>query len=296
LTTSQSLLRGVAESADALARLDTVVGGAPAGVGSLLMLRTAHEIASRAGAAVPVDGDFVSLLGWWYGAESREFVPLYAAMRDIAIALDGAAEKARGGRVLTPLFLEEINADVRGSAVAPAMGALFQRARVEAWPPLMLVSELCTGELAADKTVTAMIARAVVPVAAALTSHAFVAPAVANDAAEVLHAMAGDARGALQKLRDYLAAGDAAKAHAGEFGRGAPTARALIDLLIGAPAVTVQGASAALGVSVPSVGAAVQRLHEAGVVREITGRGRDRVFVYEPAIALAVALAVALAG
>jgi len=40
----------------------------------------------------------------------------------------------------------------------------------------------------------------------------------------------------------------------------------------------------------------VQRLHEAGVVREITGRGRDRVFVYEPAIALAVALAVALAG
>lgn len=285
MTAGHSLLRGVAESADALARLDTVAGTAPAGVGSLLMLRTAHEIASRAGAAVPVDGDFVSLLGWWYGAESREFVPLYAALRDIAIALDGAAEKARGGRVLTPLFLEEISADVQGG-VAPAMGALFQRARVQAWPPLTLVTELCTGELAADRTVAAMIARAVVPVAGALTSHAFVAPTVAGDAAEVLHAMAGDARGALQKLRDYLAAGEAAKARAGEWGRGAPTARALLDLLIGAPAVTVQGASAALGVSVPSVGAAVQRLHEAGVVREITGRGRDRVFVYEPAIAL----------
>jgi hypothetical protein len=286
LNTSHSLVRGVAESADALARLDTVAGGAPAGVGSLLMLRTAHEIASRAGAAVPVDGDFLSLLGWWYGAESREFVPLYAALRDIAIALDGAAEKARGGRVLTPLFLEEISADVQGGSIAPAMGALFQRARVEAWPPLMLVTELCTGELAADRSVAAMIARAVVPVAGVLTSHAFVAPTVGDDPAEVLNAIARDARGALQKLRDYLAAGDSAKERAAEFGRGAPTALALVDLLIGAPAVTVQGASAALGVSVPSVGAAVQRLHEAGVVREITGRGRDRVFVYEAAVAL----------
>ena len=287
MNTSHSLVRGVAESADALARLDTVVGTAPAGVGSLMMLRTAHEIASRAGAAVPVDGEFVSLLGWWYAAESREFVPLYAGLRDIALALDRAVEKVRGGRVLTPLFLEEISADVQGGGVAPSMGALFQRARVEAWPPLVLITELCAGDLSADHSVTAMIARAVVPVAGALTSHAFVAPAVADDAAGALLAMAAEARGVLHKVRDYLRAGDVAKERTGEFGRGAPTARALVDLLIGAPAVTVQGASAALGVSVPSMGAAVQRLHEAGVVREITGRGRDRVFVYEPAVALA---------
>ncbi|MHB1312146.1 MAG: hypothetical protein ACYC3L_09030 [Gemmatimonadaceae bacterium] len=281
------MLRGVAESADALARLDTVVGSAPAGIGSLLMLRTAHEIASRVGAAVPVDGDFVSLLGWWYAAESREFVPLYAALRDIALALDSAAGKARGGRVLTPLFLEEINADVQGGGVSPAMGALFQRARAEGWPPLTLLTALCTGAFEMDDTLTAMIARAVVPVAGALTTDAYIGPLVAADPAEVLHAMAGAARRRLQAVRDYLRAADEVRACTAGFGRGAPTARALVDLLVGAPAMTVQGASAAIGVSVPSVGAAVQRLLEAGVVREITGRGRDRVFVYEPALALA---------
>ena len=63
---------------------------------------------------------------------------------------------------------------------------------------------------------------------------------------------------------------------------------ALLDLLARTPAITVVGAAAALELTVPTVGAAVERLVGAGLLREITGRGRDRVFVYEPAIALAV--------
>ena len=59
------------------------------------------------------------------------------------------------------------------------------------------------------------------------------------------------------------------------------------DLLAGRPAVTVAEAAAALDVSAPTAGAAVERLLGAGLLREITGRGRDRVFVYLPAVAIA---------
>jgi Fic family protein len=72
-----------------------------------------------------------------------------------------------------------------------------------------------------------------------------------------------------------------------EFGRGGPTAVALAELLGGRPAITVAGAAAALELSTPTAGAAVDRLMSAGLLREITGRGRDRVFVYVPAVAIA---------
>jgi predicted transcriptional regulator len=72
-----------------------------------------------------------------------------------------------------------------------------------------------------------------------------------------------------------------------EFGRAGITVRRLVQLLSSAPATTVLGASAALDISVPSIGAAIERLELAGLVREITGRSRDRVFVYTPAVALA---------
>jgi hypothetical protein len=284
---SPSILRWVEESADALARLDTVVGGAPAGVGSLLMLRTAHEIASRAGERRLGGGEFAALLGWWHAAESREYVSLDEELRSIALGLDGAVERVRGGRALTPLLLAEIDGEGQGVERSPAMSSTLQKASDEKWPALMLAAALCSGECGADAGVAAAIIRAVAPMAGGLTTDALIAPEVADSPADALHRMATSARGVLLELRDYLRASEENKERAGSFGRGAPTIRALIDLLVGAPAVTVLGASAALGVSVPSTGAAVERLHGAGVLREITGRGRDRVFVYEPAIALA---------
>jgi Fic family protein len=41
-----------------------------------------------------------------------------------------------------------------------------------------------------------------------------------------------------------------------------------------------------LGLSVPTVNAAVARLEEAGILREVTGRKRGRVFVYHAYLAL----------
>ncbi len=291
MNSSHSVFRWVQESAEALARLDAVVGVAPSGVGSLLMLRTAHEIASRVRPDLSGAGAFAALLGWWYAAESREFVSVPLEMRAVALALDAAAGKVRSGRALTPLLVEEIAADVRGGGVAaatlPAIEDALRRARVEAWPVLLLSATLATGDCAAADTATTMIARAIVPIAGGLVTDAFIAPAIAADHAEALQGIAVAARDVLPLVRNYRRAGHAASEQVGAFGRGAPTARALLDLMVGAPAVTVLGASEALGVSVPSTGAAVQRLLGAGLLREITGRGRDRVFVYEPAIALA---------
>ena len=45
-------------------------------------------------------------------------------------------------------------------------------------------------------------------------------------------------------------------------------------------AINVPDVAVALGISVPTAGAAVERLVELGIAREITGRARSRVFVY----------------
>jgi Fic family protein len=45
-------------------------------------------------------------------------------------------------------------------------------------------------------------------------------------------------------------------------------------------AINVPDVAIALGISTPTAGAAVERLVELGIAREITGRARSRVFVY----------------
>ena len=46
------------------------------------------------------------------------------------------------------------------------------------------------------------------------------------------------------------------------------------------PLITVPYASRALGVSYPTAASGLKTLANIGIVQEITGRGRDRVFVY----------------
>lgn len=64
------------------------------------------------------------------------------------------------------------------------------------------------------------------------------------------------------------------------FGRAAPSVLRLHEGLQQRPVVTVQGAAKALDLSVPTVGKALDLLVTAGIVRETTGRRRNRVFVY----------------
>ena len=291
------------EAAESFGRLDEAVAHSAAGLASLLMLRSAQAIvASRSGPlgeAPAREDSFAALLGWWYAAESREFVQDEPALRRCAISLDATAEKIRGGRALTlALLREEVDvADDDGASGSDASGAdaagsdvladTLRRSMNESWPPLLLASELLTGECARVPGISAAIARAVAPLVGGLSTDVFVIAPAADDTAAALHGMAGEARAMRQRVDAYRAACVSAAELARGFGRGAGSALALLDLLAGTPAITVVGAAAALALTVPTAGAAVDRLRGAGLLREITGRGRDRVFVYVPAIALA---------
>lgn len=296
------------EAAESFARLDETVANSAPGLASVLMLRSAQAIvASRVGpldAPVARDVTFAALLGWWYAAESREFVDDDRVLRRCALALDATAEKVRGGRSLTLAMLREAvevadddgvsGSDASGTD-APAANAsgseviekTLRRAISEAWPSLLLAAELLTGECAQVRGTSAAVARAVAPLVGGLSADVLVIAPVAVDVAAALHGMAAGARAMRRQVDEYRSRGADAAERALGFGRGARSARALLDLLAGSPAITVVGAALALELTVPTVGAAVERLLGAGMLREITGRGRDRVFVYTPAIALA---------
>ena len=291
------------EAAESFGRLDEAVAHSAPGVASLLMLRSAQAIvASRVGplvAAPEREVSFAALLGWWYAAESREFVAGDPALRRCALALDATAGKIRGGRALTlGLLREEVDvADDDGASGSDASGsdasnsdvveAALRRSMDESWPSLFLAAELLTGECARVRGTSAAIARAVAPLVGGLSTDVFVIAPVAENGAAALHGMAAEARAMRRRVDEYRAAcGRAAEVVRG-FGRGAGSALALLDLLAGTPAITVVGAAVALALTVPTAGAAVDRLLGAGLLREITGRGRDRVFVYEATIALA---------
>jgi Fic family protein len=64
------------------------------------------------------------------------------------------------------------------------------------------------------------------------------------------------------------------------MGRGAASALRVHELAGRRVVLTANSTSARLGISVPTVNAAFGRLEEAGILREVTGRRRGRVFVY----------------
>jgi Fic family protein len=70
------------------------------------------------------------------------------------------------------------------------------------------------------------------------------------------------------------------------LGRGAPAARALHVILQTRPLLTIGTAAELAGVSFPTATAALERLRGLGIVEEITGKARGRVFVYRRYLAL----------
>jgi len=288
------MLRGLEEAAESFARLDEAVASSAPGLAPLLMLRSAQAIvATQPG---PLDavgkgaGAFAALMGWWFAAESREFVADDGRLRRCALALDATAEKIRGGRALTLTLLRE-GTDGADDGETPDSGvieAALRRAVSESWPSLLLAAELLTGECARVPGLSGAIARAVAPLVGGLSADVFVIAPGAENLTTALHGLAAEARAVRGLVNGFREQCEGAAGRARGFGRGAGSALALLDLLAGTPAITVVGAAATLGLTVPTVGAAVERLVGVGLLREITGRGRDRVFVYEPAIALAV--------
>jgi len=239
--------------------------------------------------AGPFAAPFAALLGWWFAPEAREFIADDPNLRYTAMALEAATDTIRGGRALTLGLLDDAMRTA-GTADFELPGVFedpLRRADDDSWPAVLLAAELSSGACARVRSVPASIARTVAPLAGGVCAGAWVVPALADHVPGALHALADEARAVRRRVDGYRDACAIATEVCHDFGRGGPSALALLHRLAGAPAVTIAHASSALGLTVPTAGAAVERLMGAGLLRELTGRGRDRVFAYEPAIALA---------
>lgn len=70
------------------------------------------------------------------------------------------------------------------------------------------------------------------------------------------------------------------------LGKAAPTSIALLDLLYRSPYVTIPYVTRTLGISFPAAGKAVRNLISLGILKEVSGKKRDRVFLHEPYLAI----------
>ena len=70
------------------------------------------------------------------------------------------------------------------------------------------------------------------------------------------------------------------------FGRSATSVLRVHDLLQKRPLVSVAGAARDLMLSIPTVSKALDLMAGTGIVRETTGRKRNRLFVYDAYLAL----------
>jgi Fic family protein len=69
-------------------------------------------------------------------------------------------------------------------------------------------------------------------------------------------------------------------------GRGATMALRVHEQLLKRPVATIAGLAAACQVSFPTAARAVETLEQVGLVREVTGRARDRVYAYSEYLAI----------
>jgi Fic family protein len=88
------------------------------------------------------------------------------------------------------------------------------------------------------------------------------------------------ARSATETTRDIVAMHERDRGRIHDLGRGAATALRIHDLAARAIVFRPGGAAQALDLSEPPVYAAIRRLEELGVLREITGRRRGRLYAY----------------
>ena len=65
------------------------------------------------------------------------------------------------------------------------------------------------------------------------------------------------------------------------LGRKAGSAHRVHDLLRRHPITTIRGATKRLDLTAPTVRSAIESLEQLGIVREITGKQRDRIYIYD---------------
>ncbi|MDQ8155089.1 MAG: hypothetical protein P3B98_10555 [Gemmatimonadota bacterium] len=294
-----TLLRSATLVAAELARLDELVARSTPGLATLLMLRSAQTIVAAndrplSGTGSPAGSEaFAALLGWWYAPEGREFLADDPHLRAVARTLDAGARRVREATGLTAGLSAGMLDGVMdamaldASPVDDLMDATLSVAARESWPAVLTAAELSTGACGSLRAMGASLARALALVGDGTLTQPFLVAPPREDLEGALRAIGEESQAMRRRVAAYDASRASALARVGGFGRGAASAEALVTRLMERPATTVAGAAAALALSTPTAGAAVERLAGIGLLREITGRGRDRVFVYTPAVALA---------
>jgi hypothetical protein len=241
----------------------------------------------------------------------------FTAERDYLHALRTGAGKARGGVVPSVELLGQLLGFV--PAYAPSDGntggapmhalevidALLRNAR-ERTPPV-LKAVLGAGALLATPVVRreelATLATSFVLCLGGATRDAWVSLPLSGDAmlaagpsdsdpgwrdwlVVAFSALGREARAVVKGMEavEALFSADEARTRAA-LGRAAYTALDVLGLLRSDLIITVPETARALGQTPPTAGAAVARLVELGIAREVTGRSRSRAFVYAGAVA-----------
>lgn len=101
-----------------------------------------------------------------------------------------------------------------------------------------------------------------------------------------LTGVAETAEQAADTARELMALFEADRRAIREHGRVAASALRVHDLLQRRPMLTIQSAARELNLSVPTVGKSLALMLSAGIVREVTGKRRGRLFAYTKYLAL----------
>jgi hypothetical protein len=274
-------VRAYEDAATAIGRLDGAACLADDGFRELLVLRC---IATATGTSYPAMIALARPNG--EGDESAGPPSVFAhALRD------GAA-RARGGALPSLASLHELLRLEPPTSLAPAIDELLRDAH-ERTPPVLKAALAAQALRAAsgDEHLAALAVPLVLCVGGATTDAWITLPhavAIAVDAPDrpslrsLFAALAREARAAERGLvaaRELCATDETRVRDA--LGRAAYSALDVLALLRRDIVVTVPETARTLGLTPPTAGAAVARLVELGIAREVTGKARSRAFAYE---------------
>ena len=273
-------VRNYEDAAAAIGQLDATGRFASAGLRELLVLRciATPGRATHTGmiAQVRADGEGDDALG------------------EYAIALRAGAARARGGALPSVGSLHELlrlpHPDWQTSAIDELLRDAHERTPpvLKAALAALALRDAAAGEPDGPKTAQlfALAVTLVLCVGGAITDAWLTLPHVNTRAEpslrETFTLLAREARGAQRGLlaAQELVASDKERVRAA-LGRAAYSALDVLELLHQKIVVTIPDAARALDQTPPTTGAAIARLMELGIAREVTGKARSRAFAYE---------------
>jgi hypothetical protein len=277
------VLRAYEDAATAIGRLDATARLASDGLRELLVLRC---IATPTGAS---HSGMIALV--------RPDGEGDVALRAYAKAVRDGAARARGGALSSVARLHESLQLGPPAWNAAPIDDLLRDAH-ERTPPVLKAalaalaisaeSRNAQGEaaLANESRLVALAVTLTLCVGGATTDAWLTLPPVRPSADRTLGdtftALAREARAAERGLTAARELGDADHQRVRDsLGRAAYSALDVLALLRAQIVITVPETARALGLTPPTAGAAVARLVELGIAREVTGKARSRAFAYE---------------